>query len=95
MLNDKDNIIRRNRHHLIKIDSNFVKIENDNDIDNDIQTEPKTRHSTSASEPGEVDQPQNNATERRETSSYATRSGTSISIMKTVKILIAKGGCYV
>ena len=36
-----------------------------------------------------------NVEKHRETSSDATRSGTSISIMKTVKILIAKGGCYV
>ena len=37
--------------------SNFVKNENDNDIYNDIETEPKTIHSMSATEPGEVDEP--------------------------------------
>ena len=47
LLNDNDNLIRRNRRHLIKMDSNFVKIENDNYIDNNIETEPKTRPSTS------------------------------------------------
>ena len=35
LLNNKDNVIRRNRCHLIKMDSNFIKIENDNDIHND------------------------------------------------------------
>ena len=54
LFNDKDNVIRRNKCHLIKTDSNFVKIENGNDINNDIETEPKTRHSMSATEPGEV-----------------------------------------
>ena len=38
LLNDKDNIIRRNRRHLIKMDPNFVKTENGNDIDNEIET---------------------------------------------------------
>ena len=38
------------------MDSNFVKTENDNDMDNNIETEPKTRHSTSATKPGEVDE---------------------------------------
>ena len=45
------------------MDSNFIKIENENDMDNDIETESKTRPSTSATEPGEVDEPQENATE--------------------------------
>ena len=52
MLNDKGNLIRRNRRHLIKVDSKFVKIENDNDMDNDTETEPKTRHIISATKPG-------------------------------------------
>ena len=95
MLKDKDNIIWRNRRHLIKIGSNFVKTVNHNDMDNDIETEPKTRQSRPASEPGEVDETRDNATELRETSSYTTPPGRSISIIKTVKILIAKGGCYV
>ena len=56
LLNNKDNVIRRNRRHLIKMDSNFVKTENDNDIDNNIEIEPETRHSTSATKPGEVDE---------------------------------------
>ena len=30
------------------MDSNFVKIENENYIDNNIETEPETKHSTSA-----------------------------------------------
>ena len=38
------------------MDSNF-KIENGSDMENNIETEPKTRHSTSASEPGEVNKP--------------------------------------
>ena len=37
---------------------NFVKTENGNDIDNEIETEPKTRHSTLATQPEEVDEPQ-------------------------------------
>lgn len=37
------------------MDSNFIKIESGNEMDND--TEPKTRHSTSATEPREVDKP--------------------------------------
>ena len=57
------------------MDSNFVKTENDNDMDNDIENEPKTRHSTSATKPGEVDEPRENATELRETSSYTTQLG--------------------
>ena len=95
MLKDKDNIIWRNIHHFIKIGSNFLKIVNQNDMDNDIETKPKTRHSTSAIKPGEVDETRNNATELRETSSYTTPSGRSILIIQTVKILIEKGGCYV
>ena len=54
------------------MDSNFVKNESGNDIYNDIETEPKTRHSASASEPREVDEPQENATELQETLSYTT-----------------------
>ena len=46
LLNDKDNIIQKNRRLLIKTNSNFVKAKNDNDVDNDIETEPKPRHST-------------------------------------------------
>ena len=72
LLNDTDNVIRRNRHHLIKMDSNSVKIENDNDMDNDVETEPKTRHCTSASEPEEKHERQENANELRETLSYTT-----------------------
>ena len=74
-LNDKGNIIRKNRRHLIKLDSNFVKIENDNDMNNDIETEPKTRHSMSATELEEVEEPREDLTELRETSSYTTRPG--------------------
>ena len=44
------------------MDSSFVKIENYSDIDNDIETKPKTTHSTLAPEPGEVDEPPENAT---------------------------------
>ena len=40
-----------------------------------METEPKTKHGTSVSEPGEVDEPRENATELRKTSSYTTRSG--------------------
>ena len=48
LLNSKDNVIQRNRCHLIKMDSNFVKIENDNDIHNDRnQTKNKTKHVSS------------------------------------------------
>ena len=54
------------------MDSNFVKVENDNDIYNNIETEPKTRHSTSATEPGEVEELQENVTELQETFSYTT-----------------------
>ena len=44
-------------------------------MDNDIETEPKTRQSRPASEPGEVDETRDNATELRETSSYTTPPG--------------------
>ena len=54
------------------MDSNFIKIESGIEMDND--TESKTRHSTSATEPREVDKPRENATNLRETSSYSTRS---------------------
>ena len=43
--------------------SNFVKIENDNDMGNHIETEPKTRHSMPATKPGEENEPQENVTE--------------------------------
>ena len=43
LLNDKDNVIRRNRRHLLKMDSNFDKIENVDDMENDIQ---KTKNKT-------------------------------------------------
>ena len=46
-LRDKVYLPQRNRTHLIKMISNFVKTENDNDMDNDIEIEPKIRHSTS------------------------------------------------
>ena len=39
------------------MDSNFVKTENDNDTGNNIETEPKTIHNTSATEPRVVDEP--------------------------------------
>ena len=42
LLNAKNNVIRRNRCDLMKMDSKFVETENDNDI----ETEPKTRHIT-------------------------------------------------
>ena len=48
LLNRKDNVIRRNRRQIIKMDSKFVKTENDNDMDNDIQTEPTAMRSISA-----------------------------------------------
>ena len=56
------------------MDRKFLKMENEN-MDNEIVTEPKTRHDKSVSEPGEVDEPRDNTTELRETSSYTTRSG--------------------
>ena len=40
LLNDKDNAIRRNKRHLINMGSNFIKTENDNDMNNDRETEP-------------------------------------------------------
>ena len=43
-------------------------------MDNDIETESKTIHITSATEPGEVDENRENANELRETSSYTARS---------------------
>ena len=48
LLNRKDNVIRRNRRQIIKMDSKFVKTENDNYMDNDIQTEPTAMRSISA-----------------------------------------------
>lgn len=44
-LKDKDNVIQ----------SNFVKTKNDNDINNNTDTEPNTRHSTSVSKPTVAD----------------------------------------
>ena len=72
LLKDKDYVMRRNRRHLINMDSNFVKTENDNGLDSDIETETKAIHTGSATEPGEVDKPRENATERRETLNYTT-----------------------
>ena len=45
--------MRRNRRHLLKMDSNFVETENGTDMENDIDAEPKTRHSMSETEPEE------------------------------------------
>ena len=56
------------------MDPKFLKIENEN-MDNDTETEPKTRYDTSVSETGEVEESRENVTELRETSSYTTRSG--------------------
>ena len=100
LLNDKVNVIRRNGHHLIKMDSNFVKIENDNDINNDVETESKARHSTSATKPGEKDEPRENATELRERSNYTTRSGRRVikpsryGEERTLNILTIAGESY-
>ena len=55
------------------MDSNFVKIENDDDMDNDMRNKPKTRHSTSATTPEELDEPRLYAVELRETLSYTDR----------------------
>lgn len=44
LLNDEDTVTGKNRSHLTKMKSNFIKIENGNDIDNDKETEPKTKH---------------------------------------------------
>ena len=55
------------------MNSNFAKIENDNDVGNDIKIKPKAWHSTSASEPGKVNKPWENATELQEKSSYTSR----------------------
>ena len=60
------------------MDSNFVKIENDDDMDNDIWTEPKTRHSASATTPEELDEPRVYAVELRETLSYTDRWGRKV-----------------
>ena len=47
IVKNKGNVIRINRCHLIKMASDFVKIENDNDKDNYIETKPKTRQHVS------------------------------------------------
>ena len=60
------------------MDSNFVKIENDDDMDNDMQNKPKTRHSTSATTPEELDEPRVYAVELRETLSYTDRWGRKV-----------------
>ena len=39
LLNDNDNVIQRNRHHLMKMDSNFLKIQSDHDMNNDTETQ--------------------------------------------------------
>ena len=41
LVNDKNNVIRRNRRHLIKMDPKFLKIENEN-MDNGNRTTNKT-----------------------------------------------------
>ena len=48
LLNNKDNVIRRNRCNLITIASNIVNNENEGDMDNNIKTKSKTRQSISA-----------------------------------------------
>ena len=53
MLNDDYNVIQRNRRHRKRINSNFVKTENDNNI----ETKPKTKHGKSAYVPEEVNKP--------------------------------------
>ena len=79
LLNNKDNLIQRNKCHLIKMNSNFVKNGNDNDVNNDVEIKPTTWHSTLASEPGKKDEPWENVTELQETSCYITRSGRRVS----------------
>ena len=64
LLIDKDNDIQRNRRHL---ESNFLKTENDNDMDNDTEIEPITKHSTWATEPWEVDTARENAEKHQAT----------------------------
>ena len=54
LLNDKDNVIRRNRRQIIKMASKLVKIENDNNMDNDTETEPIARRSISATKLGKL-----------------------------------------
>ena len=53
-------------------------MENDNDMANDRETKPKTRHNTSANEPREVEEPWENATELRATLTFTTWSGRKI-----------------
>ena len=53
------------------MDSNFVRLKMTM-IYTMTGTKPKTRHSTSAAEPEEVDEPRENATELRKTSSFTT-----------------------
>ena len=53
-------------------------MENDNDMDNDIDTKPKTRHNTSVNEPGEVEEPWENETELRATLTFTTWSGRKV-----------------
>ena len=90
--------MRRNRRHLLKMDSNFVETENGTDMENDIEAEPKTRHSMSETEP-EEEEIWENATELREASSYTTWSRRRVikpsryGEQGTVKILIVKGEC--
>ena len=65
-----------------------------------METEPQTRHDASVSEPGEVIEPRENATELQEASSYTTRTGRRVikssryGEQRTVKPLIVKAGCY-
>ena len=76
-------------------------IQHSNDMDNVIETESKTRYSTTASKPGEMEEPPENTTELQETLHNTTRSGRRVikpfgyGEQRIMKILIAKQGCYV
>ena len=83
------------------MDSIFDKIGHGNHMDNDIETEPKTRHSTPGNWSAEVNNSQQNATKLCERLTYTLWLGRRVikpywyGEERTVKILIVKGICCV
>lgn len=85
LLNNKDNVIRRKRRHLMKMDSNVVKIEKSNDMNNEIETKPKSRCSMWGTKSRRVDEHRWNMNELREKSSYNTHSRRGVIFRKFTK----------
>ena len=101
LLNNKNNVIRRNGRHLIKTNSNFVNTENDNDMDIDVdQKQKKNIYFKPSKWAWRSGKSQENATELQEKTNYKIRWARRVTKAfpygeyQTMKVWIAKRGCY-